>query len=79
MIRVTPSDPQTDWWYSYLGFSYVHLGRYGDAADAFRNGLSLNASLSCSIGRGSLRHWPLFRRRLATPWRKCWPSVATGR
>jgi TolB-like protein len=43
VIRITPGDPQMDWWYTYLGFSYVCLGRYQDAVDAYRHGISLNA------------------------------------
>jgi TolB-like protein/class 3 adenylate cyclase/cytochrome c-type biogenesis protein CcmH/NrfG len=44
VIRITPDDPQMDWWYFYLGQSYVFLGRYQDAVRAFQHRISLNAS-----------------------------------
>jgi TolB-like protein/cytochrome c-type biogenesis protein CcmH/NrfG len=44
VIRITPDDPQMDWWYFYLGQSYTFLGRYQDAVGAFEHGISLNAN-----------------------------------
>jgi tetratricopeptide (TPR) repeat protein len=42
VIRVTPGDPQMDWWHFYLGVTYAYLDRYPEAADALRHGISLN-------------------------------------
>jgi TolB-like protein/Tfp pilus assembly protein PilF len=42
VIRVTPGDPQMDVWHYYLGTSYLYLGRYPEAVEAFGKAISIN-------------------------------------
>jgi adenylate cyclase len=61
VIRVTPSDPQMDIWYWFLGMTYICLNRYPKAVEAFRTSISLTpefdfphvflAAVSVALGR----------------------------
>lgn len=40
VIRITPNDPQMDVWFFILGVTYVLLGRYPEAVEAFQSAIS---------------------------------------